>query len=92
MYFIDPSLAKNHFRPEHDYFNERGITYHWSPEILKGGYITGKSSIYSIGKTIKFCNKSLDKKVINLINSFLEESPENRPSFEESYKRIKEII
>lgn len=91
IYFIDPSLATNHFRPKHNYFNERAITYHWSPEILNGGKITEKSSIYSLGKTINFCSNKLERKIDNLVNYFIEEDPNNRPSFSEAYKRIKEI-
>lgn len=92
IYFVDPSLAKPHFRPEHNYFDERTISYHWSPEILNGGYITEKSSIYSIGKTIRFCNKNVNNNLTTLINSFIEKNPDDRPSFNEAYKKVKELV
>jgi hypothetical protein len=92
FYFIDPSLAKNHSRPVHNYFNERAMSYHWSPEILNGGFISEKSSIYSVGKVLDFCNVKISKGVDNLISSFTEKNPDNRPAFSDAYKEINGLL
>lgn len=91
VYFIDPSLAKDHCRPLGNYFNERAITYHWSPEILFGGNVTEKSSIYSLGKTITFCYQNICDRLVPLLNAFLENNPSYRPSFVEAYEEIKRL-
>lgn len=92
FYFIDPSLAKNHLRPVHNYFNERAVSYHWSPEILNGGFVSEKSSIYSVGKVLEFCNVKINKGVDNLISSFTEKNPVDRPSFSDAYNEINDLL
>ncbi|MCF7798467.1 hypothetical protein K9M74_01040 [Candidatus Woesearchaeota archaeon] len=83
IYFVDPSIATPHVRPEHDYFNERMIQYHWAPEVLRGGFVSEKSSVFSLAKTIKFCYKSMDVKLDRLLGACSAQNPAYRPSFTE---------
>ncbi len=98
VYFIDPFLAKNHFRPEHDYFDAYTIQHHWAPELLNGGFVSEKTSVYALGQTLLFRKENWDstindnKGLQSLIDSFVDPKHDNRPDFQDAYKRIDEIL
>ena len=59
-----------------------GTIHYMAPEINSGKY-DEKVDIYSLGKTFNDfleLNKNYSEELVNLVNSFMEEEPANRPS------------
>jgi len=89
MYFIDPSIATPHPRPKHNYFNERALQHHWAPEVMHGGDVSEKSSVFSLGKML--LDVSLDKRLKDMFVPCVKNNPANRPSFKELFGYLQQI-